>query len=372
MHIIILTHPFYGNYGGMLQAFALQKALASKELPSLICRYYSYPVISFPKRMACVLNDWVQMGIKFFSPHWGRKHIPQRYFFELGKNFLNRCVKSVPYKYALKSDGAWIVGSDQVWRSSYVSHWGGLPFFFLAHLPREIREKSIAYSASFGTDEWEASQDDIATCASLAREFKAISVREQSGVGICHNQLGVAAVQIADPTLLPETEVYHDLIRKERTWKPEVDYTAAYILDRTADKEALIQECKELLNTEIQHLTPNVFAKRLRDRRPISVSQWLRLIRDSKFFITDYFHGCVFAIIFNKPFVCLGNKGRGNARFDSLLRTFGLQERLLTELHPQKIQELLNVPIDWDKVNAIRLNEQQRSFDFILTNLKKV
>ena len=56
MHIIILTHPFYGNYGGMLQAFALQKALAFKELPSLICRYYSYPVIPFPKRMACIYN----------------------------------------------------------------------------------------------------------------------------------------------------------------------------------------------------------------------------------------------------------------------------------------------------------------------------
>lgn len=369
MHIIILTHPFYGNYGGMLQAFALQKALAFKELPSLICRYYSYPVIPFPKRMACVLNDWVQTGIKFFFPHWGRKHIPQRYFFEQGKNFLNRYVKSVPYNEALKSGGAWVVGSDQVWRSAYVAHWGGLPFFFLARLPREIREKSIAYSASFGTDEWDATQDDIVTCASLAREFKAISVREQSGVGICSEQLGVGSVQMADPTLLPDIEVYHDLIEKERTWKPDVDYTAAYILDRTADKETLIQECKELLNTEIQHLTPNASARRLRDRRPISVSQWLRLIRDCKYFVTDSFHGCVFAIIFNKPFVCLGNKSRGNARFESLLKTFGLSDRLLTNPTPDELQRVIETPIDWSRVNEVQAFERKRGMDFMKEHL---
>ena len=43
--------------------------------------------------------------------------------------------------------------------------------------------------------------------------------------------------------------------------------------------------------------------------------------------MTDSFHACVFSILFNKPFVVVGNASRGNTRFDSLLEMFELQNR---------------------------------------------
>ena len=59
------------------------------------------------------------------------------------------------------------------------------------------------------------------------------------------------------------------------------------------------------------------------------VEEWLRGFYDAEFVVTDSFHACVFSILFNKPFIVIGNEGRGIARFESLLKTFGLEERLV-------------------------------------------
>jgi exopolysaccharide biosynthesis predicted pyruvyltransferase EpsI len=59
------------------------------------------------------------------------------------------------------------------------------------------------------------------------------------------------------------------------------------------------------------------------------VEQWLRAFLDAEFVVTDSFHACVFSIIFGKPFIAVGNAQRGNARFNSLLKMFGLEHHLI-------------------------------------------
>ena len=49
-----------------------------------------------------------------------------------------------------------------------------------------------------------------------------------------------------------------------------------------------------------------------------SVADWLKAMYYADFIFTDSFHGCVFSILFNKPFVLYVNRNRGVARFDSL------------------------------------------------------
>lgn len=56
---------------------------------------------------------------------------------------------------------------------------------------------------------------------------------------------------------------------------------------------------------------------------------WLRAFMDSELIVTDSFHACVFSLIFNKPFNVFGNKGRGMSRFDSLLKLFDCEYRLV-------------------------------------------
>ena len=59
------------------------------------------------------------------------------------------------------------------------------------------------------------------------------------------------------------------------------------------------------------------------------IEEWLKGFRDADMVLTDSFHGCVFSILFRKPFIVLGNVGRGLSRMESLLRMFHLESHLL-------------------------------------------
>jgi tetratricopeptide (TPR) repeat protein len=82
----------------------------------------------------------------------------------------------------------------------------------------------------------------------------------------------------------------------------------------------------------------------------IPVEKWLKGFQDAKFVITDSFHGCIFSIIFNVPFVVLRNEQGGLARIYSLLSMFCLKDRLVDSVDDLKQLKI----IDWNKVNAIR------------------
>lgn len=372
----ILTHPPTCNYGGILQAFAMQNAAKTAGVSCKVLEYEANDRLT--RRCNRSMGVRVKDLISFMGSRIGifRKCIPAAYihlfFSPFKRKFMhlqhlngNRAQLS-----ELMNDTSFIVGSDQVWRGEYARIIESLPFFFLNFATQEQRRRSIAYAASFGSDEWEGTPEETAECARLLRDFKVVSVREHSGIRICRDVFGVKAVQMPDPTLLLEQEDYNRLIRRWRTKSTQTPFMAVYLLDETAEKTELVQALSQCTGLYPQHLMPHPGAEKLMDRLPLSIPQWLRFIRDSESLLTDSFHGCVFSIIFNKPFVCLGNANRGSARFDSLLGTFGLQDRLVTNPTPETIQKLINTPIDWERVNTIRHHEQQRAFDFLHANLK--
>lgn len=362
--VVVLTLPFYGNYGGMLQAYALQQALNKSYINSFICKYYKYPTCSLIGFVRYLYNV---IKYKFdFHILKSKNKLPYIYFHKIGKLFLRQNINSLSYNESKTAEPSWIVGSDQVWRAKYVK----LPFFFLNQESKNTRNKSIAYAASFGTGEWEGTKEETEECAKLLKDFKAVSVREHSGIRICKDIFGVEAVQMPDPTLLLEQDDYNYLIKRWRTKSLPKPFMSIYILDETPNNQCLADSLCKQFNLYPQKLMPHPSAEKRMDRLPLSVPQWLRCIRDCECVLTDSFHGCVFSIIFNKPFICLGNEARGTTRFDSLLHTFGLQERLVSNPTQEILTTLINTPIDWDNVNSIRRSEQQRAFEFLRTNLK--
>ncbi len=381
MKIGILTHPFYGNYGGMLQAYALYRFLQENGHQAVILKFLPYRPSHFFKapfnyiRQLLSIKNRIRLLFLRLNIKSSLVRSNQLLFQRKGLAFQRRHVTSIwigtdPAR-QIKEHGVEviIVGSDQVWRAAYAREQKSLPFFFLDFATAETRRRSISFAASFGTDSWEGTEAETSICSKLLQEFKAVTVREESGIRICRETLGTHAERIADPTLLLNVEDYNHLIQKEKTRVPEHPYIATYILDDTPEIAVCINTVVQNVNYHQQALNASLQATRRRDRFPVSVSQWLRLIRDAKYFITDSFHGCVFAIIFNKPFVCLGNENRGSARFDSLLGTFGLKDRLTINPTAEQVQQILNTPVDWDKVNAIRHSEQERAFDFLRTHL---
>ena len=368
--IYILTHPFTSNYGGGLQAYALQQVVTKigydvsiiEHIPSFAKREY----FSEGKRIKWQhFKELIKLikGTLSYTPTFLR--------YRIAKQFKKNHMSFTPLEVANQNAG-YIVGSDQVWRLKYTRTFGNPAKFFLDFATEEQRNKSICYAASFGTDEWEGSANETATYRELLKDFRAVSVREASGITLCRDKFGAHAVQMPDPTILLKAEVYNAVIKRAYTWRPPKRYMAAYMLDSTEETQRLIQKTAQMLGLYLQPLLPNARAKKIRNRFPMSVPQWLRSIRDCEYLVTDSFHGCVFSIIFNKPFVCLGNATRGSSRFDTLMGTFGLQDRLLTNADPQAIEQLMACPIDWTIVNAKMAEERKRGLLFLQQHLPQM
>ena len=255
---------------------------------------------------------------------------------------------------------ALIVGSDQVWREEYVF---SIEEMFLSFIPNESHAKRIAYAASFGTDKDYITQEKIPVCVDLIKRFDAISVREKSAVKICNERFEVKAEHVLDPTMLLSSEDYKNLFNK-RSIPPSDGNLLMYILDNSNEIKKTINVLSAQYN-----LTPfSVNLTKLYNNKSYNyiyplIESWLKGFNDAKYVITDSFHGTVFSIIFNKPFICLGNEGRGSARFDSLLGLFGLENRLIDDY--SKIEEVINTPIDWKLVNSILEEKRKNSLSFI-------
>lgn len=384
MKIGVLTHPFFGNYGGMLQAYAMVTVLRSMGhdafnlvfLPPRPPSFLKHPIRNL--RMKLNIGTRLRCLLLMLRPEKGTAAPKGGAALRNGQRFQRQYMPCIwigdnpAVQLAESGIEVIVVGSDQVWRGGYARSQKSLPFFFLDFATEAVRHRSIAYAASFGTDTWEGYEQETEVCRKLLQEFKAVSVRESSGVDVCRTVFERAVLHVVDPTLLLQNSDYQALIDAEKSMVPASSFISTYLLDAHSETSSAISAIARSLNLPIRPLKDNPQAPHRRDRLPFSVGQWLRHIRDAEYFITDSFHGCVFAIIFNKPFVCLGNERRGSARFDSLLSTFSLQERLITTRDADTIVQTLTTPIDWDRVNAIRRSEQQRAYGFLLSNLGKV
>lgn len=350
MKIAIITLPLHTNYGGILQAYALQTVLQRmghdvQHLQPKVEYLPLHPAWQMPfvwvKRLIrkCFLGEW-KLPI-FEHPHrWMRRYTDVF----IHQHIVMRSLLDEEWNASLaKNYDVFIVGSDQVWRPCYA-----LPIarYFLSFLDDTCSNPRIAYAASFGTENCEFSANQILDCSKLLQKFSFVSVREQSGVEICKQLFGVRASHLLDPTLLLSKDDYLKLIQNQ---KPSKGNLMVYVLDETPDIRLFISQI-----AASEKLVPFNANYSLGNRLGIPqlpIENWLRGFVDAKLIITDSFHACVFAIIFNKPFICLGNDERGMTRFHSLLDLFGLQHCLLNE------KQLFEIPkINWGEVN-MKLNQ---------------
>ena len=82
--------------------------------------------------------------------------------------------------------------------------------------------------------------------------------------------------------------------------------------------------------------------------------------------MTDSFHGTVFSIIYRKPFVVFGNRGRGMARFESLLGLFNLQDHLISSVEEFDSGKDYSIP---NSVYDILDEKKRLSMDFLYNAL---
>ena len=345
MRIGIITQPLHTNYGGLLQNYALQQVLRrlghesiTLDLPDLeIGRKSAYVNIlkGFIKRVLGknakhkrYISPKERNQIARYTSMFVDKYIKHTRKLKTEKEFVNAI-----NKFCLD---ALVVGSDQVWRPAYNPCITRTYFDFASNLDI-VR---FSYAASFGVDFWEYSAEQTKACYKLANKMNAISVREKSGIELCKKYLGVDAIQVLDPTMLLEKEDYIKIVNDSQIKESSGDMFT-YILDSTEQKRNIVKKVATKLNLTPFAVMPTksrMFKKeKLEECIFPPVEQWLRAFMDAKYIICDSFHGMVFSIIFNKPFWVIENKRRGNARFDSLLELFGLENRKIYDTEIEKI-----------------------------------
>lgn len=374
MKIGILTQPLHNNYGGLLQNFALQTTLKKlghesqtiniKNRENLKLRKYA----SLLKRTVLKLS-----GQKIRVRAWPteeEKEIISKYtqqFIKKNITTTDLITKKLDEKLIDKySFDAYIVGSDQVWRPKYSPQ---MSTFFLDFLENNSGVKKIAYAASLGVDEWEFSEPQTKEYKRLIKLFNAISVREDTAVELCKKHFGVDAAHMLDPTMLLARNEYISLVEKEKIEKSSGNLFT-YILDPTDDKNSIINKISDKYKLKaFSVMQPKRFSDL--NRKGIDecifppVEEWIRGFMDAEFVITDSFHGTVFSIIFNKPFISIVNESRGTTRFKSLLKLFQLGDRLVNEFSEIDVCNIVSEDIDWENVNNIIENERSKALNFL-------
>ncbi len=328
----ILTLPPGKNFGGILQAYAL-----CESINNLGCS----AVVLMPKCSS--VKDVLRKVADYYSPTscFVRQKIQTLYvdFNNLYADIVGHGIDTV------------VVGSDQVWRPGFMS----VNLSFCVDFDFS-RVKVLSYAASFGFDSWNYNAEETEKAKKSVQLFSGISVREDSAVSLCEKYLHAKAVHVLDPTMLMEKTWYSKMCKLSND-KYIFCYLLGYEDNRNADFVNFVHKRFGLEVRRI-YLTKNKLLKRFKFND--TIQNWLSLICNSQLVITDSFHGTVFSIIFNRPFFVLQNNKGGNSRLYSLLKIFGLEERMIQSSH-----DIIDKPIDWDKVNNVLEQWKEHSLNFL-------
>lgn len=285
--VAIVTMNLHYNIGTALQAYAMQKVISYAG--------YESEVITWAR------NDRLPFCDKYIK----MRILPSANAFTQ--------IKETDYD-------IFVVGSDQIWRKNttkndYKNDYIKYPFLGFTNKWNKVR---FSYAASFGLggNSWQYTNAENDEASEILKQFNAVSTREITSVEDCANKLKIKVSQHIDPTMLLSKEDYLELCQSIPI--DDTNYVFKYILQNTDDKNKFINNTATNLGYEIKTSNKN------------SVLDWLAKMRDAKLVITDSFHGVIFSIILQKPFIYWNGRDGGNIRFDTLEQLFNIKHRQIT------------------------------------------
>lgn len=352
----ILTFHRTTNYGAALQAYALKKKLTDMGVQAEIIDYrnmniYSYSDPSFFKGLALK----TRIGKVLRYPY--NKAIYTRFvaFWEKWMKLSQICATPEELRQVEKTYDAVICGSDQVWNPRAIFK------DFDAFLLGTADCKKIAYAASAGNVSlWEPY---LKTYWKLLHRFDAISVREQD-MRLPTERLSQKNVEVVlDPTLLLSQsdwcEVEEPAFGEQL---PSNGYILVYFLGKNPAVVQAVQELHKRTGLPVVSLGRKVNG--VKAIRPIAgPSEFLTLFHHASYVLTSSFHGTVFSIQYQKPFLVFGN-GTYNSRMNTLLDALGLKERMMGS-EVASVTERINSTIHWEQVQLCHMQEKKRSLAFL-------
>lgn len=359
MKIGILTWLHNGNYGSILQAYALQKALRNQGYQTENIDYAPSTVkkvenlIKNKNSLKLFLEKWDAYCAKKVAGSPRELSEKQKKFEDFRENYINITRRYSSPKEVATIDGeydAYICGSDQIWSPVLLN-----PVFYFGFL--SDTERKIAYACSFGVSSIKGKKATKIT--NYLNRFDYISVRESSGCEIVKNLTGKVVPVMPDPTLLLQRTDWDKVSKYNLNLNK---YIFCYFLSWNEDYWKYVENVSQQLGYQIVIVpsvkqTYQVDAKILKNIGP---EEWVGLVKNASYVITDSFHGTVFSIIYNKPFTVLkrfsdDNPRSQNSRIYTLLEHYNLTNRLGINTDIFNLQEYtkVNSQVEYDRRYAL-------------------
>lgn len=345
----IITLNGYSNYGNRVQNYAMEKIIEDIGYNTQTIRV---------NKPAIIRGKLSKLKRKLKNNERYNQSIKRESLF---KSFSNTRLNETEKKYNLNKNlsslsshyDKFIVGSDQVWNPNmnYCSD-----IYFLQFVEKY---KRISYSASFGVSS--INKEVQGQYSRWLDGIPNISVREQEGSNIVKELTGRDVPVLVDPTLLLSRGEWLKLAKPGKS-KPRKRYLLTYFLGTIPKKyQSQIQEIATKNQLEIVNIGDQEDF-RYYETGP---SEFIDYINDAEIFCTDSFHGVIFSILLEKPFIVYERKGSENmySRIRTIIDNFGLQSR------EHKNIQTTNGILDIDYSGSYKIIEKEKEKS--LTYLKK-
>lgn len=370
MKIDIITLHRVRNYGSSLQTLATQKTLEKLGCQTEIIDYYPerYTSVGLLKRLKYKSDKLAKNPILLFGARViiSFSYIKKKIVFD---KFLKKYIKMTSKTYRSEKElledipdaDAYCTGSDQVWNS----HWneGVDRPFYLSFLPED--KYKFSYAASIGNAE--LSEKEASEVIPLFEQYKHISVRENTGIDIME-KLGFKSVkQMLDPTLLFNGEEWQKYTSDRFKNKK---YVLTYNLHHDKRIDDYAMEVAKANGLKVYNITYNIhdIIRKGTIKWCPTVEEYLGLIRDAQYVVSDSFHATVFSLMFNKKFMIIYPE-QASSRIRSILELLNLQDRGSEDIPSvDKIME----DIDYSNVDKILDSEREKSIDYLNMVLSEV
>lgn len=364
--IALVTCYFQHNYGSQLQALATQMICNKLGIENeTICidglkpeinrakyRYFLsriFDINTIKDKMATVKKQIAKRTNREYRQNLAKRDA-------LFTKFANERFKlSCPYhsKTDLREHAheyaAFVVGSDQLWLPSNIA----ADYYTLNFVPDSVNK--VAYATSFGVSTLPRRQANAAKI--FLNRLNHIFVRETSGQKLIKELTGKDVQTVCDPTLLFDAKEWNGIVPQERKIKEK--YILCYFLgNNPAHRTWAKQLAKETGCKIAQLMHLDEYIKRDEDIADyplyeVNPLEFVSLVRDAEFVLTDSFHCTVFSTLFRKRFFAFRRYNNDsavstNSRLYSLLEMLGMSDRLLTG--NETIEESLSLLTDFDKV----------------------
>lgn len=350
---------YTANYGAALTGYALYTYISALG--------YSVLMIDLP-------------GFQFAENHMYRDdYSPTRRFIQMNCSVSKKYQTEVELLEINELCNDFILGSDQMWNWGKNHYRDEGAFYLLDYVSNEKRK--IAYGTSFGVDKFEGSSEDKGIFGYLLNRFTEVSVREKEGAEIAKELFGVDAVVVVDPVFLLSKDDYIQHIRFCTIDKNKIPdkFIFLYLLQPTKEKLEYARKAARILNLNViavSDLDPSYVEYvgcvpwDMDYLQKIEVADWLHLMNEAEYVITDSYHGFCFSLILHKQFTALKPRG-GLNRFYTVAEIAEISERICVNLDEDNCIKILNKTTDYRTIDRYLEKKINESKEWLRNVLKK-